>query len=176
MDGSYGVPRSWIPHGRGGFFFLLLLSRGGDGRFLPNIPLHALVCRLSLHEGSYFWGEDALCVACRPRLAFPPSYLFEFDGLDNWATCLLGPVLLFLGFTPVQKENLQKQEKASRQSPRCKKTRKGPKSEENQHSLAARWLPSCHDGNCLFAKKSEAINLKKIFASQHDGVYRNTMT
>jgi hypothetical protein len=29
------------------------------------------------------------------------------------------------------KENLQKQEKASRQSPRCKKTRKNQKSEEN---------------------------------------------
>ncbi|KAK2379341.1 hypothetical protein QL285_067155 [Trifolium repens] len=64
---------------------------------------------------------------------------------------------------PNTKENLQKQEKASRQSPRCKKTRKSPKSEENQHSIAARWLPTCHDGSCLFAKKSEAINLKKIF-------------
>jgi hypothetical protein len=39
------------------------------------------------------------------------------------------------------KENLQKQEKASRQSPVCKKTRKIPKSEETQHSIAARWLP-----------------------------------
>ncbi|KAK2411720.1 hypothetical protein QL285_046975 [Trifolium repens] len=71
---------------------------------------------------------------------------------------------------PNTKENLHKQEKASKQSPRCKKTRKSPKSEENQHSIAARWLPSCHDGSCLFAKKSESINLKKIFASQHDGV------
>ncbi|KAK2381539.1 hypothetical protein QL285_069130 [Trifolium repens] len=77
---------------------------------------------------------------------------------------------------PNTKENLQKQEKASRQSPRCKKTRKSPKSEENQHSIAARWLLSCHDGSCLFAKKSEEINLKKIFALQHDGVYRSTMT
>ncbi|KAK2357348.1 hypothetical protein QL285_094628 [Trifolium repens] len=50
------------------------------------------------------------------------------------------------------KENLQKQEKASRQSPRCEKTRKSPKIEENQHSIAARWLPSCHDGSCLRAK------------------------
>ncbi|KAK2377663.1 hypothetical protein QL285_078313 [Trifolium repens] len=73
------------------------------------------------------------------------------------------------------KENLQKQEKASRQSPRCKKTRKSPKSEENQHSIAARWLPSCHDGSCLFAKKSEAINLKRICPSQHDVCYRSTM-
>ncbi|KAK2403033.1 hypothetical protein QL285_052507 [Trifolium repens] len=77
---------------------------------------------------------------------------------------------------PNTKKNLQKQEKASRQSPRCKKTRKSPKCEENQHSIAARWLPLCHDGSCLFANKSEGINLKKIFASQHDGAYRNTMT
>ncbi|KAK2373150.1 hypothetical protein QL285_074208 [Trifolium repens] len=76
---------------------------------------------------------------------------------------------------PNTKENLQKQEKASRQSPRCKKTRKSPKSEENQHSIAARWLPSCHDGNCLFAKKSEAINLKRICPSQQDVCYRSTM-
>jgi hypothetical protein len=30
-----GGPRSRIPHDRGGFFFLLRLPRGGDGRFLP---------------------------------------------------------------------------------------------------------------------------------------------
>jgi hypothetical protein len=35
--------------------------------------------------------------------------------------------------SPNTKENLQKQEKASRQSPRCKKTRKNPKSEEIEH-------------------------------------------
>ncbi|KAK2434252.1 hypothetical protein QL285_019421 [Trifolium repens] len=76
---------------------------------------------------------------------------------------------------PNMKENLQKQEKASRQSPRSKRQEKTQKNEENQHFIASRWLPSCHDGSCLFAKKSEAINLKKIFASQHDGVYRSTM-
>jgi hypothetical protein len=42
-------------------------------------------------------------VACRPRLAFPPSYPFEFNGLDNWVICLLGPILLLLGFTPVHR-------------------------------------------------------------------------
>ncbi|KAK2409576.1 hypothetical protein QL285_044992 [Trifolium repens] len=47
------------------------------------------------------------------------------------------------------KENLQKQEKASRQSLRCKKTRKSPKSEENQHSIGARCVPSCHDEGML---------------------------
>ena len=74
---------------------------------------------------------------------------------------------------PNTKQNLQKQEKASRQSPRCKKTRKSPKSEENQHSIAARWLPSCHDGSCLFAKKSEEINLKKI--SHHSTMHHNAV-
>jgi hypothetical protein len=39
---------------------------------------------------------------------------------------------------PNTKENLQKQEKASRQGPRCQKTRKSPKSEEIEHSIAAR--------------------------------------
>ncbi|KAK2393906.1 hypothetical protein QL285_055803 [Trifolium repens] len=64
---------------------------------------------------------------------------------------------------PNTKENLQKQEKTSRQGPRCQKTRKCPKSEEIEHSIAARCLPSCHDGSCLFLKKTEEINLKKIF-------------
>jgi hypothetical protein len=56
---------------------------------------------------------------------------------------------------PNTKENLQKKKKTSRQSPRCQKTRKSPKIEENKHSIAARWLPSCHDGSCSFSKKSE---------------------
>jgi hypothetical protein len=64
---------------------------------------------------------------------------------------------------PNTKENLQKQEKASRQSPRCKKTRKSPKSEEIQHSIAARCVLSCHDESSLHAKQSEEINLEKIF-------------
>jgi hypothetical protein len=42
MDDSYRVPRSWILHDRGGFFFLLRLPRGGDGRFLP-IPVVIVV-------------------------------------------------------------------------------------------------------------------------------------
>ncbi|KAK2376470.1 hypothetical protein QL285_077252 [Trifolium repens] len=64
---------------------------------------------------------------------------------------------------PNTKENLQKQEKASRQSPRCEKTRNSPKSEEIQHSIAARCVPSCHDESSLHAKQSEEINLEKIF-------------
>ena len=42
-----------------------------------------------------------------------------------------------------------KAEKASRQSPGCKKTRKSPKCEENQHSIAAQCVPSCHDESML---------------------------
>jgi hypothetical protein len=38
---------------------------------------------------------------------------------------------------PNKKENLQKHRKASRQSPRCQKTRKSPKSEENEHFIVA---------------------------------------
>ncbi|KAK2456484.1 hypothetical protein QL285_003845 [Trifolium repens] len=64
---------------------------------------------------------------------------------------------------PNTKKNLQKQEKASRQSPRCKKTRKSPKSEEIQHSIVARCVPSCHDESSLHAKQSKEINLEKIF-------------
>ncbi|KAK2396593.1 hypothetical protein QL285_058239 [Trifolium repens] len=64
--------------------------------------------------------------------------------------------------SPNTKENLQKQEKASRQSPRCKKTRKSSKSEEIQHSIAARCVLSCHDESSMHAKQSEEINLEKM--------------
>ncbi|KAK2427688.1 hypothetical protein QL285_026251 [Trifolium repens] len=74
------------------------------------------------------------------------------------------------------KENLQKQRKASRQGQRFQKTRKSPKSEEIEHFIVARWLPSCHDGSCLLAKKTEEINLKKSCSSQHDECHRSTMT
>ncbi|KAK2409121.1 hypothetical protein QL285_044572 [Trifolium repens] len=97
-----------------------------------------------------------------------PSYSEVRSGLDDRNFYGIFSIIISSKMTktdPNTKENLQKHEKASRQSPRCKKTRKSPKSEENQHSIAARWLPSCHDGSCLFAKKSEAINLKKISAS-----------
>jgi hypothetical protein len=76
---------------------------------------------------------------------------------------------------PNTKENLQKQRKASRQGRRCKKTRKSPKSEEIEHFIVARWLPSCHDGSCLLAKKTEEINLEKICSSCYDGPHRGTM-
>jgi hypothetical protein len=39
---------------------------------------------------------------------------------------------------PNTKENLQKQRKASRQGPRCQKTIKSPKTEENEHYIVAR--------------------------------------
>ncbi|KAK2381234.1 hypothetical protein QL285_068856 [Trifolium repens] len=56
---------------------------------------------------------------------------------------------------PNTKENLQKQEKASRQSPRCEKTRKSPKVKKIS-------ILSQHDGS-HHAKQSEEINLEKIF-------------
>ncbi|KAK2423864.1 hypothetical protein QL285_034286 [Trifolium repens] len=66
------------------------------------------------------------------------------------------------------KKNLQKQEKASRQSPRCKKTRKSPKSEEIQHSIAARWQ--------LLARQEIRRNKStQNLSSQHDASYRSTM-
>ncbi|WJX82942.1 hypothetical protein P8452_65644 [Trifolium repens] len=77
---------------------------------------------------------------------------------------------------PNTKEHLQNPRKASRQSQECKKTRKSPKYEENEHFIVTRWLPSCHDGSCLLAKKTEEINLKNICSSQHNGLYRSTMT
>ncbi|KAK2368876.1 hypothetical protein QL285_082041 [Trifolium repens] len=76
---------------------------------------------------------------------------------------------------PNTKENLQNPRKASRQSQECKKTRKSPKYEENEHFIVARSLPSCHDGSCLLAKKTEEINLENICSSQHDGTHRSTM-
>ncbi|WJX46706.1 hypothetical protein P8452_33479 [Trifolium repens] len=47
MGGSYGVSRSRIPHDHGGFFFLLRLPRGDDGRFLPILVVIVVV------EGGY---------------------------------------------------------------------------------------------------------------------------
>ncbi|KAK2397487.1 hypothetical protein QL285_059055 [Trifolium repens] len=77
---------------------------------------------------------------------------------------------------PNTKKNLQNPRKASRRSQECEKTRKSQKSEENVLIIVARWLPSCHDGSCLLAKKTEEINLENICSSQHDGLYRSTMT
>jgi hypothetical protein len=47
MGGSYGMSRSWIPHDCGGFFFLLRLPRGDDGRFPPILVIIVVV------EGGY---------------------------------------------------------------------------------------------------------------------------
>ena len=67
------------------------------------------------------------------------------------------------------KRNLQNQGKASRPSPRCKKTRKIPKSEENEHFIVARW-------KLLAGQENRRINLKKICSSQYDATQRSTMT
>ncbi|KAK2369160.1 hypothetical protein QL285_082309 [Trifolium repens] len=78
--------------------------------------------------------------------------------------------------SPITKKNLQNPRKASKRSQECKKTRKSPKSEENVLIIVARWLPPCHDGSCLLAKKSTEENLENICSSQHDAPYRSTMT
>ncbi|WJX24666.1 hypothetical protein P8452_13749 [Trifolium repens] len=77
---------------------------------------------------------------------------------------------------PNTNNNLQNQRKASKRKEEYKKTRKSQKSEENMQIIVARWLPSCHDGSCLLAKKPEEINLKKNCSSCYDGLYRGTMT
>ncbi|KAK2395761.1 hypothetical protein QL285_057466 [Trifolium repens] len=72
--------------------------------------------------------------------------------------------------SPNTKENLQKQEKASRQSPRCKKTRKSPKSEENQHSIVARWeLLVRHEIRSNKSEENLSIVARRVL-SQYDGV------
>ncbi|KAK2356553.1 hypothetical protein QL285_093882 [Trifolium repens] len=43
-------------------------------------------------------------------------------------------------------------------------------------SIVPRWLPSCHDGSCLLAKKSTEENLKKICSSCYDAPHHGTMT
>jgi hypothetical protein len=73
------------------------------------------------------------------------------------------------------KENLQKQEKASRQSPRCKKTRKNPKSEEKQHFIAARCVSSCHDESILARQEIRRNKSTQNLPPQHDASYRSTM-
>ncbi|KAK2443349.1 hypothetical protein QL285_014461 [Trifolium repens] len=64
---------------------------------------------------------------------------------------------------PNTKENLQKQEKTSRHSPRCKKTRKAQKVKKisipSQHDVCRRATMKA----CLLAKKAEEINIEKIF-------------
>jgi hypothetical protein len=82
-----------MTHDHGGFFLLRFHVVVMDGCSLISVvimvvgvvtSLHVLVCMVSLHQSSYFWGEGAIYVACRLRLAFPPTYLFEFNGLYNW--------------------------------------------------------------------------------------------
>jgi hypothetical protein len=51
---------------------------------------------------------------------------------------MTGISMVFLVVFLVVKRYVQNQEKASRQGPRCQKTRKNPKSEEIEHSIAAR--------------------------------------
>jgi hypothetical protein len=69
----------------------------GGGYLLPRNAY-----MLGLWSNSYFQGEGAIPMPCRPWIAFPPSYLFKFYGLDDWVILLLGLCHLFLGLSPVQ--------------------------------------------------------------------------
>jgi hypothetical protein len=78
---------------------------------------------------------------------------------------------------PNTKENLQKQEKVSRQSLRCKKTRKSPKSEENQHFHRSTMAPIVPRWELLVRqeirsnKSEENLSIAaRCVLSQHDGV------
>ena len=75
-------------------------------------------------------------------------------------------ISLVLVLDQLHGKNLKKQSYLSKKS----------RIEENEHFIVARWLPSCHDGSCLLAKKIEEINLKNICSSHHDGTHRSTMT
>jgi hypothetical protein len=46
---------------------------------------------------SYSHGEGVAPTACRLRMTFLPSSLFELHGLEDWAILLLGLCYLFLG-------------------------------------------------------------------------------
>ncbi|KAK2361808.1 hypothetical protein QL285_086923 [Trifolium repens] len=41
--------------------------------------------------------------------------------------------------------------------------------------IVPRWLPSCHDGGYLLAKKATEENLQNICSSCHDDPHRGTM-
>jgi hypothetical protein len=89
--------------------------------------------------------------------------LFIGDDMNFYGIISVSISIKMTKTDPNTKENLQKQEKTSKQSPRCKKTRKSPKSKEIQHSIAERCVSSCHDESSLHAKQSEEIHLEKIF-------------
>ncbi|KAK2373790.1 hypothetical protein QL285_074801 [Trifolium repens] len=77
---------------------------------------------------------------------------------------------------PNTKENLQKQEKASRQGPRCQKIRKSPKSEEIEHSIAARNFHRATMEAACSPRKQKNKSEENLFiaarysTSQHDDI------
>jgi hypothetical protein len=91
--------------------------------------------------------------------------LFIGDDMNFYGIISVSISIKMTKTDPNTKENLQNQRKASRPSQESKKTRKSPKSEEIVLFIVARWLPSCHDGSYLFAKKTEKVNLQNICSS-----------
>ncbi|KAK2373641.1 hypothetical protein QL285_074668 [Trifolium repens] len=106
---------------------------------VPKYPLHCL---------------PVLFKRIREKLANFVDRISYFDDRNFYGVFSISFSSKMTKTCPNTKNNLQNQGKASRPSPRCKKTRKRPKSEENVLIIVARWLPSCHDGSYLLAKKS----------------------
>ncbi|KAK2407727.1 hypothetical protein QL285_043313 [Trifolium repens] len=71
---------------------------------------------------------------------------------------------------PNTKENLQKQRKASRQCPRCQKTRKSPKSEEIEHFIVVRWKLFAGQENRRNKSEENLIIAARCIISQHDDI------
>ena len=109
-DGCQG-PRSCIPHDRGGFFFPPPLPRGGgrlfvssggdhgDRRWLSS-STHLVRCWVTVFN-QLCLGRGRHPYVTSPMSVFAAKLSFEFHGLNNWATLLLGLCYLILGLSPV---------------------------------------------------------------------------
>jgi hypothetical protein len=69
----------------------------GAGYLLPHCEY-----MLSLWFNGYFQGDGVVPMSRRLLVSFPPSYPFEFHGLEDWVILLLGICHSFLGLSPVQ--------------------------------------------------------------------------
>ncbi|KAK2401598.1 hypothetical protein QL285_051181 [Trifolium repens] len=77
---------------------------------------------------------------------------------------------------PKYKEKPIESKKSIKTKSRMQKDKKKQKIKRFVLFIVPRWLPSCHDGSCLLAKKSTGENLKKICSSCYDAPHRGTMT
>ncbi|KAK2357715.1 hypothetical protein QL285_094962 [Trifolium repens] len=77
----------------GGFLPITLLIMEVGGGY----PLPRRESIRSLGSSSYFCGEGVAPVPRRLEVSFPPSFLFDLNGLEDWAILLLGLCHLFFG-------------------------------------------------------------------------------